>query len=109
MKYETINDWLDEQEGYGLRAERLPPEALEWVEEAWRLGEISMRERAARTVEMFAAAETETIRGGTATPSSHDLVRWYDALAKVIRRIGGPRTKTALVDDDGNVVNSGDK
>ncbi len=61
MKYETIDDWLYEQEGYALRAERLPPEVLEWVKEAWRLGALSMR--GANSDETKAAAdEIERLR-----------------------------------------------
>jgi hypothetical protein len=37
VKYPTLESWLDEVEGFAVRRERLPPEALEWVEAAWYL------------------------------------------------------------------------
>lgn len=40
--YATLNDWLNEVENYGLRAERIPPGAYPWISEAWRLGAASV-------------------------------------------------------------------
>jgi hypothetical protein len=44
MKYKTIDDWLYENEGFMLRIERVPPEALEWIKVAWELGRKSAEE-----------------------------------------------------------------
>ena len=38
VAYKTIDDWLDEVAGFGIRRERMPVNAMEWVHEAWTLG-----------------------------------------------------------------------
>lgn len=43
--YATMDEWLDEIENFGLRRERMPVEALPWVEAAWRLATEAERER----------------------------------------------------------------
>jgi hypothetical protein len=40
-RYTSVDAWLDELEGYGLRRERLPDGALDWVRTAWDLGRTS--------------------------------------------------------------------
>ena len=39
--YATLDDWLNETENYGVRAERIPPGAYTWIAEAWKLGAAS--------------------------------------------------------------------
>ena len=38
MTYASLEDWLNETEGYGVRAERIPAGAYPWIAEAWKLG-----------------------------------------------------------------------
>ena len=37
MTYASLDDWLDEVEGFGLRVERVPEGALPWIRVAWNL------------------------------------------------------------------------
>ena len=38
VKFPTLESWLDEPEGYAIRRERVPPDAMVWIEAAWHLG-----------------------------------------------------------------------
>jgi hypothetical protein len=51
MPYETMADWLNEAEGFCLRAERVPSGCLSWIKEAWELAVAAERERCARIAE----------------------------------------------------------
>lgn len=71
MKYDTVDDWLHEVESYSLRAERVPPEALPYIREAWRLGEEK------------AAAEIERLRAGGCAEVSAAVLAEREACAKI--------------------------
>lgn len=43
--YATLDEWLFEQESFGVRAERVPLGAMPWIKEAWRLGAASVQKR----------------------------------------------------------------
>jgi hypothetical protein len=45
VRYPTLESWLDEVEAYGLRRERMPAEAKDWVETAWYLAYFAGMER----------------------------------------------------------------
>lgn len=47
----NVKDWLNETIGFSLRAEHIPPEAIKYVEEAWRLGAAAEREACADLAE----------------------------------------------------------
>lgn len=49
--YKDVDDWLHENEGFSLRIERVPPEAVPWAKTAWQLGDASAA-RYIRIVEM---------------------------------------------------------
>ena len=51
MQYRTLEDWLGEVEGYGVRQERMPSEALPWIKTAWELATKAERERCVSIVE----------------------------------------------------------
>lgn len=51
--HRNVRDWLNETIGFSLRAEHIPPEAIKYVEEAWRLGAAAEREACADMADNF--------------------------------------------------------
>lgn len=48
-----VSAWLDEFEGYAIRRERVPAEALPWIETAWALSAMQERVACARLAASF--------------------------------------------------------
>jgi hypothetical protein len=46
--YKNIDEWLDETEGFGIRRERIPEDALPWLQTAWELATKAERDRCAK-------------------------------------------------------------
>lgn len=53
----TFDDWLGEMEGFSVRAERIPAEALEWARAAWDTSRAASLEDAAKAVEAEAVGQ----------------------------------------------------
>lgn len=50
MAYASMDDWLGEVENYSTRAERVPPDAMPWIEAAWNLATKAEQMRCAYVV-----------------------------------------------------------
>lgn len=61
-RYSTVDEWLYEQENFGVRAERIPAEAIAFVREAWRLGAESTRAIPHHEVDWDYSVSDETIK-----------------------------------------------
>lgn len=69
--YRSMKEWLNEIENFAIRAERVPPDAMPWIETAWRLAVESEREACATIADQAADHEDSV----TLSDTSDDTAR----------------------------------
>lgn len=89
-KYATLADWLNETEGYGVRAERIPPGAYPWVAEAWKLGAAS-RQSPAGSADILGLLQ--------ATMRQHGAEAALEDAAEEIARLRSQSATLPTIDD----------
>lgn len=66
MEHPALKAWLDETEGFGLRRERLPDDALPWVAAAFQRGQETARAACIAVAANYIAAARAHCKPGKA-------------------------------------------
>lgn len=59
-----VSKWLGESEGFAIRQERVPPEAMAWVETAWALALISKTDEATKVLQKWRVDQYMKLHAG---------------------------------------------
>ena len=93
MPYAKIEDWLHETEGFGLRLERIPEGAMEWIALAWQFGAEAENEACAEIAALIAAKASQRVSDGNEKARQAALDKFESAL-EIVTAIRERSTET---------------